>query len=398
MQIKKSYDCFLENDKGETFVDFMLGSGTHLLGHGFFNEYVEQVLDDGLFFGVDSVNGCRLRESLQNIFCNEDEVIFCNTGSEANMKAIRACRAFTGKNKVAMFSGSWHGSYDSLLFQENWSVPRWPPTWRELDYKFHVPIPVSSVSEGVIDHDEVDVYPYNMDFSLHYLNTKINQYSSVIIEPIQGSNPREDMKWFLDKLREITKRAGVPLIFDEVITGFRVGLTGVQGWYGVQPDISVFGKIIGGGTPFGVVMGNVDILNTSGVYYGGTFSGNSFGCGMGNVVLKYLQTHTEIYTELYNLTESIVNEIESYTQDFPISIMKCHSFFRIIFSEHEVKERRDREDFEDYSLFLEFKERLEGKGVLVGNNGLFFVCPSHAKYKDRYVGQIVESIKEIFSE
>ena len=136
MQIKKSYDCFLENDKGETFVDFMLGSGTHLLGHGFFNEYVEQVLDDGLFFGVDSVNGCRLRESLQNIFCNEDEVIFCNTGSEANMKAIRACRAFTGKNKVAMFSGSWHGSYDSLLFQENWSVPRWPPTWRELDYKF----------------------------------------------------------------------------------------------------------------------------------------------------------------------------------------------------------------------------------------------------------------------
>ena len=376
----------------------MLGSGTHLLGHGFFNDQIKELVDDGVLYGDSSLNEFRLKNSLQDIFGEDNEVLFCNSGSEANLKAIRACRAFTGKDKVAMFSGSWHGSYEPLLFQEDWSVPRWPPTYKTLGYKFHIPLPVTTASNGVKNHDEIDVYPYNMDFSLHYLNTKIDNYSAVIIEPIQGSNPREDMKDFLVELRRITSEANVPLIFDEVITGFRVGLKGVQGWYDIVPDISVYGKIIGGGFPFGVVVGDPNILNTKGVYYGGTFSGNPFSCGVGNLVLDFLKNHLDLYTELYEITKDITDEIKKEIENYPVQILKCHSFFRFVFSESVIKERRDREESEDYSLFLEFRNLLKQKSVVVGKNGLFFICYEHSKHKNKYIDQIVESIEGVCRE
>ena len=329
---------------------------------------------------------------------DQQKILFCSTGSEAVVKAVRACRAYTGKTKIAMFSGSWHGSYEPLLFQEDWSVKRCPSSHKTHSHNFFARLPVSSLSNGVKNQGEVDIYPYNMEFSLQMLSAKLSQYSAVIIEPIQGSNPREDMKYFLQELRKITFEADVPLIFDEVITGFRVGLKGVQGWYNIDPDISVFGKIIGCGLPIGVVVGDLNILNTKGVFYGGTYSGNPLSCGMGNVVLDFLRDNLEIYTELYEITENIINEIKKEIENYPVQIMKCHSFFRFVFSDSVIRERRDREESEDYSLFLRFRNLLKRKGVMVGKNGLFFICSEHNKHRDKYIRHIVESIKKVYLE
>ena len=364
-----------------------MGSGTHLLGHSFLkNNGIEKLLDNGIFYSNSSQSNL-LEEKISSLY-DSDRVIFCSTGSEANEKAIRACKAYTGKTKIAMFSGSWHGSCDSLLYQEDWSV-----LGCERDLKY--PLRVATASTGINDTGDVDIYPYNSVYALESLESNLDQYAAVIIEPVQGSNPRENVRPYLKKLERIVKDNNVPLIFDEIVTGFRVGMQGIQGWYGLNPDITTLGKVIGGGFPIGVIVGNRDILEIDGVYYGGTFSGHPISCSAGNIIFDYLENNPDIYEELYVDTEKIVDSISEEIEDYPVQILKCQSFFRFVFTDDRIKERRDREDSEDYSTFLKFRDLLEQRGVLVGTNGIFFVCPEHNFYKDRYIQQIIESLKDV---
>ena len=254
------------------------------------------------------------------------------------------------------------------------------------------------MSTGISNNDDIDIYPYNSKFTKFFLEKNIQDYAAVVIEPIQGSNPREDVSDFLHSIKELTSFYHTPLIFDEIITGFRCGLKGVQALYDIKPTITTLGKVVGGGFPIGVIVGDDEILNTDGVYYGGTYADHPISCAAGNVVLDYLSANPTIYEELYNLTENIVDTIAAELVDYPVQIMKCHSFFRIVFTDKRIDERRDRADYEDYSQVLKFRDILKHRGVLIGTNGLFFVCPEHKYLKSKFIAPIIHAVKDTFGE
>ena len=380
MIISRSESCFLFDDKGEQYIDLILGNGTHLLGHGFFADEAKELISNGTLCTLTSSNEVELTTKLQSIFGMDKSVKFCNTGSEATMRAVRAVRAYTGKKKILMFSGSWHGGNESLLWEEDWSKDR----------EYVIDVPVKPKSAGILD-SEVIMVPYNNPSVFELIISMQSDLAGVIIEPIQGSNPREDMGYFLRTLREVVR--DVPLIFDELITGFRVGLKGVQGLYDIEADIVTYGKVIGGGFPIGVVMGKSEILDNPDLFYGGTFSGNPISCGMGNVVLDYLISNESFYDKLYDDSELIFDAMERELDGYPVQIMKCHSMFRFVFTDRKIKERRDRVDWEDWDMFLRFRDVMRTNGILVNTNGVCFLCPDHKKYEDRILSKLKSVVK-----
>ncbi|MBB73688.1 MAG: hypothetical protein CMJ75_04135 [Planctomycetaceae bacterium] len=382
--IVRAASCFLEDSQGKKYIDLMMGSGTHLLGHGFFSDGLQRLIQNGTLYSDISDQEVLLKSKLQSIFGCEKSVIFCNSGAEATMRAVRAARAYTGKKKILMFSGSWHGGNDSLLWEENWKNDR---------SSEGICVPIKPFSKGVLDSD-VTIVPYN-DFSVFdFIEFIIPELAGVIIEPIQGSNPREDVGDFLRCLREVV--AGVPLIFDELISGFRMGLKGVQGLYNIDADIITYGKILGGGVPIGALVGRAELLDNPSVVFGGTFSGNPISCGMGNLVLDHLVSNQSLYNELYKDCSLVYSEIEQILRSFPVQLMKSHSMFRFVFTERKINEMRDRKDWEDWNSFVKFREELKKQGLLVKSNGICFLCADHMEYKDRILHKIESCIRKIY--
>ena len=211
MLITKSESCFLFDDKGNRYIDLVMGSGTHLLGHGFFVDEANELVSNGTLYVESSIHEVELTDKLQSIFGTDKSVKYCSTGTEATMRAIRAARAYTGKTKILMFSGSWHGGNESL-WEEDWGSDR---------HFMSKCVSVKPLSDGILD-SEIILVPYNDLSVFEMIKALQSDLAGVIIEPIQGSNPREDMGDFLRTLREVVK--DVPLIFDEIITGFRVGM------------------------------------------------------------------------------------------------------------------------------------------------------------------------------
>jgi len=380
--ISRSESCFLFNDRGEGYLDLIMGSGTHLLGHGFFREEIKDLVSNGTIYSETSRHEIELIDRLQSIFGMDKSVVYCNSGTEAVMRAIRAARAYTGKTKILMFSGSWHGGGETL-WEEDWNSDR---------HLMMKGVPIRPLSGGLSD-SEVVIVPYNNPYVFEIIESLQSDLAGVIIEPIQGSNPREDVGDFLRALREVVK--DVPLIFDEIITGFRVGLKGVQGLYDIEADIVTYGKVIGGGFPIGVVMGKSEIIDNSEVFYGGTFSGNPISCGMGNLVLDYLENKFS-YDNLYDQSYKFYEKIENILEDYPIQLMKCHSMFRFVFTDRIIKERRDRQDWEDWNMFLKFRNNMKINGILIKSNGICFMCPDHIKHLNEILEKIEMSIKKIY--
>jgi len=382
--IVKANSCFLEDSKGKRYIDLMMGSGTHLFGHGFFSCATKKLIHNGTLYCETSQEEVVLTSKLQSIFGYGKSVIFCNSGAEATMRAVRAVRAYTGKKKILMFSGSWHGGNESLLWEENWSHDRYFSTKE---------VPIKSFSKGVLDSDVIMV-PYNDLSVFDFIESILSELAGVIIEPIQGSNPREDVGDFLKSLREIV--VDVPLIFDELITGFRLGLKGVQGLYDIDADIVTYGKILGGGFPIGVVLGNSEILDNPNIVYGGTFSGNPVSCGVGNVVLDYLISNEAFYDDLYEQSYAVYAEIEEILRVYPVQLMKSHSIFRFVFTDRKIKEMRDRKNWEDWILFSKFRDELKRNAILVKSNGICFFCSDHMKYKDEILCKVGSAIKKVY--
>ena len=362
----------------------MMGSGTHLVGHGFFSDGLQRLIQNGTLYSDVSDQEVVLSSKLQSIFGYDKSVVFCNSGAEATMRAIRVARAYTGKKKILMFSGSWHGGNDSLLWEEDWECNR---------SSENILVPIKPFSKGVVSSDIIMV-PYN-DFSvLDFIESIISDLAGVIIEPIQGSNPREDVGYFLKSLREAV--TDVPLIFDELISGFRMGLKGVQGLCNIDADITTYGKILGGGVPIGALVGNTELIDNPNMVYGGTFSGNPVSCGMGNLVLEYLESNQDLYDNLYKDCYLMYTEIEKILKEYPVQLMKAHSMFRFIFTDKKISEMRDRKDWEDWNLFVRFKDELKKQGLLIKSNGICFFCPDHMKYKDKIVYKIESCIRKIY--
>ena len=268
--IRRGSGSRIYGEPGKEFIDYCLSWGALILGHAHPEvvEALREAVERGTSFGAPTAGETELAKTIAEAIPSIESIRLTNSGTEAVMGALRLARGFTGKNKIIRFEGSYHGGADYLLVSSA-GVPE--------DFKKQT---LSS--------------PYNDSTAVEEFAKKDKDIAAIIVEPVAGNAgvvlPKEG---FLKDLRRIADRYGIVLIFDEVITGFRVSFGGAQGLFGVRPDLTCLGKIIGGGLPIGAFGGRRDIMKLpapeGGVYQAGTFSGNPISVTAGITTLKILR-------------------------------------------------------------------------------------------------------------
>ena len=277
---------------GNSYIDYLGSWGPLLLGHRHpaIIAAIEDVLRIGTSFGAPTEREIEIAELIAEAVPSMEMVRLVNSGTEATMSAIRLARGFTGRDLTVKFEGCYHGHVDSLLVKAGSGMA----TLAIAD--------TAGVPKAFAD--TTLALPYNSIPALEEaFHTHGDRIASVIVEPVAGNmGCVPPTAGFLEALREITARYGALLIFDEVMTGFRVAYGGAQSLFGIHPDLSTFGKVIGGGLPIGAYGGRADIMSKIAplgpVYQAGTLSGNPLAVAAGLAMLRYLKSHPEVYTQI----------------------------------------------------------------------------------------------------
>ena len=385
---------YLTDLDGNQYIDLTCGFGPNVVGNR--PEPVEKALSSqikkGWHFGIPGAEQAHLAELIKDSSPAVDEVMFCNSGSEATMFAFRAARAVSGKRVIAMFDGSYHGIHDYALVKADHKSERSTPT-------------SSALGAGIpeeISRDLMMMLP-NRDSNAYEL---IKQYKDdlamVVIEPVQSSNPRLDNQEFLKGLREVCTECDVLLMFDEVITGFRIEYGGCQEYYNIFPDVVTYGKAVGGGMPIGVVAGSKRVMNafsgsdnTPPIFAGGTFNGHPLTMVSGIAILKHLKKNQkEIYPYLHEQGDRISTEINKFcsSMNIPAQMMNAGSMMHLIFSGEKIESARD---IGRSKIEKEFYLHLLGHNVIVPGIHLAFITYAH---KPDVIDEVIDAFKKSFQD
>jgi glutamate-1-semialdehyde 2,1-aminomutase len=367
---------------GHEYIDYCMSWGALVHGHAhpkIVDAAVAQ-MRRGSSFGIATKLEVEMAEKIASLIPSVEKMRLVSSGTEATMTALRLARGFTGRPKILKFSGHYHGHSDALLIQAGSGLSSLNPT---------------ATSKGVTPAAIADtlVFPFN-DFQC----SLPKELAAVILEPVAGNMgvvlPEPG---FLEMLREETARIGALLIFDEVMTGFRVGLQGVQGLYGIDPDLSCFGKVIGGGFPAAAVAGKSEILDclapVGEVYQAGTLSGNPVAVAAGLAALKMAEEpgfYKALEEKTNRLTRPILEAIRS--KHLNICLNQCGSMFSLFFGVREVKSKEDMKNL-DVGLFGRFFRALFEKGIYIppSPHEAWFVSSAHTDAQiDFTAEQIVE--------
>ena len=357
--IKSAQGSKITDVDGNEFIDYVDSWGPLIFGHAHPSivEAVTRQAELGTSYGASTELEIELAEKVVNAVPSIDVVRMVNSGTEAVMSALRLARGITGRDKIVKFEGCYHGHGDSLLVKAgsglaSLGIPDCPGI-------------VSSLAEKTLN------LPFNDADSVRELFQKQgSEIAALIVEPIAGNMVVIPPKpGFLETLREETKKAGALLIFDEVITGFRVSLGGAQQIFGVTPDITCLGKIIGGGLPVGAYGGSKEIMDhispVGSVYQAGTLSGNPLAMAAGNVVLNLL-AEAQIYELLEEKSKKLCSGLEKNAQELgvPARFTRVGSMFSMFFTNQEI------ENFEtvktcDTEFFKRYFNGLLEEGVYI---------------------------------
>ena len=361
--------CHVVDADGVDRLDFINTMTTLILGHANqpVMDAVKEQLDRGAVYNAPNENQTRLAKLLCDRIPSFDLVRFTNSGTEATLNTIRAARAFTGKNKFAKVEGGYHGTHDAVTVSVRVDVKKAGEAQQ--------PKAVAA-SEGLADGilDQVVVIPFNDTANARrILEDNKDQLAAVIVEPVMGSvGMIPGTAEFLTMLREFTEENGIVLIFDEVIS-FRVAPGGSQQYYGITPDLTSLGKIIGGGFAVGAFGGRQDIMElydpTKGpkVTHAGTFNANPVTMVAGAVTLEHLTP--DVYRDLAELTEFLRQGIRRVCSDLevPVQVTGLGSLFGIHFTGHPIVNYRDVAA-EDAALRGQVFLGLMNEGILMASN------------------------------
>ena len=337
--INKSLGCRLWDIDGNEYVDMLGGFGSNLFGHraSFIVDAVSEQLDKGYELGPQNP----LAGEVAKLVCEMtgmDRATFCNTGSEAVLGTMRLARTVTGRDKIVIFEGAYHGILDEVIVRGGRDLQPMPAA---------AGVPATAVQNML-------VLEYGSPRSLEIVEDRAHEIAGVLVESVQSRRPSFQPRAFLYDLRQLTRNRDIPLIFDECITGFRIHPRGAQGFYDVQADIASYGKVAGGGLPFGIVAGkkrfldafdggfwsygDTSIPEVGVTYYAGTFSRHPLALAASRAALTRLKEEgPNLQQELNARADAYAAELNRYFESVnaPMNFANCGSMMNLTFTEDE---------------------------------------------------------------
>ena len=382
--IEKGKGSKIYDIDGNEYIDYICSWGPNILGHCYPKviEEVKKACDNGLTFGAPTEKEVVLAELIREIMPSMEVLRMVNSGTEAVMSAIRVARGFTKRDMILKFKGCYHGHSDGLLVKAGSAA-----LTAAVPDSLGVP---KSYTENTL------VALYNDEKSVEELFEKYGKnIACVVVEPVAANMgvvlPK---KGFLQFLRDITEKYGSLLIFDEVITGFRLSLGGAQEYFGIKPDMTTLGKIVGGGMPMAVYGGRKEIMDCvaplGGVYQAGTLSGNPIATTAGIATLTALKENKHLYADLGKKAEKIAN---SYRK-IGASVNQIGSLLSGFFTDREVNDY-DSATSSDTEKYAKFFNYLLENGIYIAPSQYeaMFVSMAHSDEDIEKTCKVIESYK-----
>ncbi|AIF43295.1 glutamate-1-semialdehyde 2,1-aminomutase [Virgibacillus sp. SK37] len=374
---------------GNEYIDYVLSWGPLILGHADDRvvEKLKNVAEKGTSFGAPTKLENELAKLVIDRVPSIEMVRMVNSGTEATMSALRLARGHTGRDKILKFEGNYHGHGDSLLIKAGSGVAT-------------LGLPDSPGVPESIAKNTITV-PYNDMESVRYAFEHYGEdLAAVIVEPVSGNMgvvPQKD--GFLQELREITEANGTVLIFDEVMTGFRVGYNCAQGHFGVTPDLTCLGKVIGGGLPVGAYGGKREIMEkvapTGSIYQAGTLSGNPLAMTAGYETLRAL--NEESYKEINKKVDKLIDGFKQASEEYniPLQINRAGSMVGVFFTNEEVINYETAQT-SNLDYFAQYYRNMIEEGVFLPPSQFegLFLSTAHT---DEDIEKTVKAIRSAFS-
>ena len=389
--IDRADGCHIYDVDGKEYVDYIDSWGPMILGHNFpeVKESVLKACEKGLSFGCATAIEVEMAEFICDHIPHVDMVRMVNSGTEAVMSAVRVARGFTGKNKIIKFAGCYHGHSDAMLVSAGSGV-------------MTSGVPDSAgVPKGCTEDTMTAVYN-DLDSVRALMEQADGQTAAVIVEAV-GANMGvvPPKKGFLEGLRKLCDEYGALLIFDEVITGFRLAFGGAAEYFGVTPDLVTYGKIIGAGMPVGAYGGRREIMElvspVGKVYQAGTLSGNPIAMAAGLTQLKYLYEHQDIYKDLEEKGKRLYGGMEKILaeKNLPYHINYVSSLGSLFFTEQEVVDYTSAKS-SDTKAFSEYFKGMLAQGIHMAPSQFeaMFLSVAHT---DEIIDQTLEAVRNYFT-
>jgi len=391
--IKSAKGPYVYDEDDNEYIELINSWGPMILGHG--HELIQKAVSDAIqhsfSFGAPTRREVEIAELITSMVPSIEKVRMVNSGTEATMSSIRVARGFTGRDKIIKFEGCYHGHGDSFLIAAGSGA-----------VTFGTP-DSPGVTKGVAN--DTLTAPYNdLDAVQKLVDANKGQIAALILEPVVGNMgcvlPAEG---FLEGLRRICDEEGIVFIFDEVMTGFRLSKGGAQERFGIKPDLTTLGKIIGGGMPVGAYGGKAEIMNwvspLGPVYQAGTLSGNPIAMAAGLTMLNYLNEHPEVYSQLelsgHKLVNGFKNSMKKLGLDYTIN--SIGSMYTLFFTDQQVTDFPSAKS-SNLPLFGKYFHAMLDRGIYMGPSqfeSMFLSTALEDSHIERIIQANEDSLKEV---
>ncbi|MEM0079143.1 MAG: glutamate-1-semialdehyde 2,1-aminomutase [Nitrososphaerota archaeon] len=389
---KKASGSRIHDVDGKVYIDYVMGYGALLLGHSpeIIVQTVREAVEDGILYCTPTEEEVILAEKICKLYPSIEMVRLANTGLEATMHAIRLARGYTGRKKILKFEGCYHGAHDSLLVKAGSGA-----------LTFGVPSSLG-VLEDLAKHTLISRYN-DIELTEKIVRENAEDLAAIIVEPVPVNvGLIKPKKGFLEALRRLADGVGAVLIFDEVVTGFRLAPGGAQEYFNVKADITTLGKALGGGLPISALGGKREIMENLSpvgkVYQAGTFSGNPLSTKTALTVVEYIERNRQIYGEMRRMVERLCRAAREFIEDLRIdaTVNNLESMFQVFFTPREILSYDDVKT-SDLGRFKKFFHSLLRQGVFIPPSQ-FETCFFSTAHTDEDLEKTIEAFGRAFAE
>jgi len=388
----KGEGSYLFDADGKKYIDYVASWGPMILGHAnqAVVDAVKQTLEKGLGFGAPTEIETTLAKKVCELVPSIELVRMVSSGTEATMSAIRLARGFTGRDKIVKFEGCYHGHSDSLLVKAGSGA-------------LTLGVPTSPGVPAALAEHTLTLEYNNIDQVREVLSEVGGEVACIIVEPVAGNmNCIPPVDGFLQGLREVCDEHGVVLIFDEVMTGFRVALGGAQAYYGVKPDLTTLGKVIGGGLPVGAFGGKREIMEyiapLGPVYQAGTLSGNPMSMSAGLAMLNTLSDDADFYQNLGKKVQMLTDGIlaQAKANNIGMTANVVGGMFGLFFTDSNAVTNFNETSACDVERFKKFYHLMLEEGIYMAPSAYEagFVSKAHS---DEDIQATIDAAGRVFA-